>query len=219
MTRTEEQALTLPGPIGDLEARWIAPQGTQTVVILCHPHPLYGGQMDNKIITTLARACQKCGIGTLRFNFRGVGHSEGEFAHGVGERMDLEAVCMWLKREKPDFVQAIAGFSFGSAIAVAGALKHPFEWLITVAPPVGMEYWPTLPKHAAWYEAWLMIQGDQDDVVSPESVKAYWEDHLQKQPTLEWVEGVGHFFHGELVRLRQIVEAWLTNSQKKTESS
>jgi hypothetical protein len=165
--------------------------------------------MNNKVITTAARACQRQGLATLRFNFRGVGQSEGAFAHGIGEQMDLAAVISWMEHNRPELDRAAAGFSFGSAMAASVARHQPLQWLITVAPPVTREYWPELPVKSNWYERWLIIQGGQDEVTSPDHVKEYWASHLRKQPALRWIEDSGHFFHGRLVRLRTIVERWL----------
>lgn len=209
MARYEEKDLTIEGAAGRLEARLCEPEQADSVVILCHPHPNHQGTMDNKVITTLARACQRTGIATLRFNFRGVGNSGGHYSAGIGERVDLEFVCSWLAKNRPQLKRAAAGFSFGSAIAAAVSTAQPFQWLITVAPPVDKDYWPVLPAKSNWYKHWLIVQGDQDEVIDPQQVATYWSAHLKKQPALRWMEESGHFFHGRLVALREIVQLWL----------
>jgi hypothetical protein len=209
MARLDERQLTIQGPVGRLEAKLGEPKQADSIVILCHPHPDHHGSMDNKVITTLARACQRIEIATLRFNFRGVGNSEGYYSGGVGERMDLEFVGNWLAKYRPQLKQAVAGFSFGSAMAVAVSTFQPFQWLITVAPPVDRDYWPVLPAKFDWYKHWLIVHGDQDQVVEPQTIASYWSVQLKQQPVLRWLTGSDHFFHGKLVSLREIVQLWL----------
>jgi alpha/beta superfamily hydrolase len=169
--------------------------------IVCHPHPLFGGTMDNKVVTTVARALHETGIPTVRFNFRGVGASAGEYDQGVGETTDADAVATWGARRWPGRDLVIAGFSFGAYVAVRLAQQRVPRHLITVAPALepfdafGMAV-PRCP--------WLVVQGDADDVVDPATV-IDWVNGLDPKPRLVVLPGVGHFFHGRLRELRDAV--------------
>ncbi|HSC66336.1 MAG TPA: alpha/beta fold hydrolase, partial [Cellvibrio sp.] len=119
----KEQEFFIPGPSGQLEA--IIHQGDneghfagrELLVVICHPHPVHGGTMDNKVVTTLMRTYRDLGVHVLRFNFRGVGKSEGSFDNAIGEVDDLRAVIAWVDQQLPDTSLLLAGFSFGSSIA------------------------------------------------------------------------------------------------------
>ena len=195
----------LPGPVGALEvatdmpAPDLARAGT---AIICHPHPLQGGTMHNKVVTTLERALRELGLVTVRFNFRGIGASAGTFDDGRGETDDALAVAAWVQRVRPDDVLWMAGFSFGSYVAlrVAGAL--PVRQLITVAPAVTRLDFSTLPAPAC---PWLVIQGETDEIVDPAAVYAFVAAH-DPAPTLVRVPDTGHFFHRRLIDLRGIVQ-------------
>jgi alpha/beta superfamily hydrolase len=168
---------------------------------------LYGGTMDNKVVTTVARALQESGIPTLRFNFRGVGASAGAFDRGSGETDDADAVAAWGAGRWPGRTLVIAGFSFGAYVALRLAQRRPARRLITIAPAIqrfddaGM----TVPQCP-----WLVVQGDADDVVDPAAVIA-WATGLDPKPQLVVLPGVGHFFHGRLHELRDIVTDAIRN--------
>ncbi len=208
--RTER--VSISGPAGALEAMAEDPgvPGTDYAVI-CHPHPLFGGTMDNKVVTTVARALQKMGIPTLRFNFRGVGASEGVFDNGVGETDDARAAASWGARRWPGRALVLAGFSFGGYVALRlaqpqapgqGSSQSPEpRLLITIAPAVqrfdaAALAVPRIP--------WLVVQGDADDVVDPAAVIG-WVNGLDPKPRLAVLPGVGHYFHGRLHELSDVV--------------
>ncbi len=212
MTRPSAPCLTIRGPSGSLEViaedvgtEEDAAAGTGSALkryaVICHPHPLFGGTMDNKVVTTLARAMNESGIPTLRFNFRGVGRSEGAFDAGSGETGDARAVAVWGALRWPGRQLVAAGFSFGAYIALRLVQDTPASQLVTIAPPVtrfdfsGLKV-PECP--------WLVVQGDADDVVDPQSVIS-WAGGLKPQPRLIVMPGVGHFFHGRLQELRDVV--------------
>jgi alpha/beta superfamily hydrolase len=169
--------------------------------VVCHPHPLFGGTMDNKVVTTVARALQDTGIPTLRFNFRGVGASEGAFDGGIGETADADVVASCGAQRWPGRTLVIAGFSFGGYVALRLAQLRVPRHLITVAPAVqrfdGMSM--TVPRCP-----WLVVQGDADDVIDPAAV-IEWVNSLDPKPRLVVLPGVGHFFHGRLHDLRHAV--------------
>jgi alpha/beta superfamily hydrolase len=192
----------IEGPAGALEAvvEETAAAGSSYAVV-CHPHSLFGGTMDNKVVTTVARALHETGIPTLRFNFRGVGASAGAFDEGMGETADADAVAAWGAERWPGRTLVIAGFSFGAYVALRLALQRVPRHLITVAPALerfnafGMAV-PRCP--------WLVVQGDADDVVDPGAV-INWVNGLDPKPRLVVLPGVGHFFHGRLHELRDAV--------------
>jgi uncharacterized protein len=199
--------LSLKGQAGALEAILEDPgvPGSSYAVI-CHPHPLFGGTMENKVVTTVARALRETGIPTLRFNFRGVGASEGAFDQGVGETADADIVASWGAERWPGRTLVAAGFSFGGYVALRLAQlresqQREVRLLITIAPAVqrfdaNSTARPRCP--------WLVVQGDADDVVDPAAVIG-WVNSLIPKPQLVVMPGVGHFFHGRLQELRDAV--------------
>ncbi|HUY84279.1 MAG TPA: alpha/beta fold hydrolase [Steroidobacteraceae bacterium] len=196
------QGLGITGPAGNIQAVVEDPRSDGDAYgVVCHPHPLFGGTMDNKVVTTVARALQECAIPTVRFNFRGVGSSEGTYDEGVGETDDVCAVADWGERCWPGRRLMLAGFSFGAYVALRAAQRRELANLILVAPPVGRFDFSAL---AAPRCPWLVIQGDADDVVDPQAV-ADWARRSVPTPTLACMHGVGHFFHGRLSDLRDAV--------------
>ena len=203
MTIEGRERLAIPGPAGVLEAIAHEAEGAAQPLygIVCHPHPLYGGTMDNKVVYTVARALQTSGIATLRFNFRGVGESQGTYDEGAGETRDAAAVADFGAARWPNRRLILAGFSFGAFVALRLALARDTARLITVAPPVGRFDFSELHAPAC---PWLVVQGDADDVVDPSAVIA-WVKRQDPTPQLRVVPGVGHFFHGHLAELRDAV--------------
>jgi uncharacterized protein len=169
--------------------------------VVCHPHPLAGGTMDNKVVTTVARALRELGIPTLRFNFRGVGASAGTFDEGVGETADADAVAAWGAERWPGRSLVLAGFSFGAYVALRLAMQRVPRHLITIAPAISLF---DVSGLAAPRCPWLVVQGDADDVVDPRAV-IDWVNSLDPKPRLVVLPGVGHFFHGRLRDLRDAV--------------
>ncbi len=193
----------IPGPAGQLEASASHPGATcKKVVVICHPHPLYQGSMDNKVVTSAQRAFQHLGLATLRFNFRGVGKSAGDYGEITGELQDAQAVIDWVKSILPEHKLWLCGFSFGAYIAAEAAQHHDTEQLISIAPPVHHMDFANLNKITC---PWLVIQGDQDEVVPPADVLA-WAKQPPSPLKLIVLENVGHFFHGHLVELRELLE-------------
>lgn len=195
-----KEPLTIHGPAGNLEALLEVPEGfTGTcVAVLCHPHPQHQGTMLNKVVHTLARAMTDLGIAALRFNFRGTGASEGIYAGGDGEVDDVEAVATCIAKRWPEADLWLGGFSFGAIVSARAAAKLAPRQLISVAPAVnlpGREFvvQPAMP--------WLIVQGGADELVSVAAVRA-WVTNFVPRPELVILPGVDHFFHGELVTLR-----------------
>jgi len=195
----------LPGPAGTLEVATAVPEPDQArtgTVVICHPNPQQGGTMRNKVVTMLERSFRESGLATARFNFRGVGASTGEFDHGDGESGDLVAVAQWVRQAQPGDALWLAGFSFGSYIALRSARSLGADALVTVAPPVGRYEFAELAMPNC---PWLVVQGEDDEVVDPQGVFD-WVETLDPQPTLIRMPETGHFFHRRLMDLRGAVK-------------
>lgn len=197
--------LILSGPIGPLEAMLeSSADAVARVVVVCHPHPLYGGNMHNKVVHTLARAFTERGGAALRFNYRGVGISAGSYDEGIGETQDTLAVLDWVTQRWPGIPVYLAGFSFGGAMAIRAATQRRIERLVTVAPAIerlGTD--PAVPDCP-----WLLIQGTADELLDA-AATARWVASLPRPPQLVMLDGVSHFFHGQLTRLKDVVAQWL----------
>jgi alpha/beta superfamily hydrolase len=208
------EQLTIPGPAGGLQALVETPEAVTHFAVICHPHPLYGGTLANKVVHTLARAFQELGAATIRFNFRGVGASEGAYDHGAGETEDALAAVAYGRRRWPDASLWIAGFSFGGAIAIRAAPQARPERLIAVAPGVTLldvgSQSPSCP--------WLIVQGDADDVIERRYVLD-WAGTLSPRPAVNVLPGAGHFFHGRLHDLKAAVLTFMTRQGSRAARS
>lgn len=196
-----ETSFLLPGPAGNLEVI-VTPCSEckhNTVAILCHPHPLHGGTMNNKVVMTLARTFRELKMPTVRFNFRGVGKSEGSFAEGIGEVEDLLSVVTWVQKVCPGSEIVLGGFSFGAYIAACVATQISVSQLVTIAPQVSRFIQAQLPPITC---PWVLVQGEQDEIVDPNEVYA-WIETLEIKPVLIRLPDAGHFFHGKLLELRE----------------
>jgi len=202
---SENATLLLPGPAGALEVavEHPAPGDPQRplVVVVCHPLPTAGGTMHNKVVTMLARSLRELGAVAVRFNFRGVGQSQGGFDNGSGERDDLGAVFEWTRAQHPGHAIWLAGFSFGAYVSLAMHAQLRPELLISIAPPAGRWDFAHIPAPKM---PWLVIQGEADEVVDPEAVYA-WLDTLEAQPEVIRMPATGHFFHRKMMDLRGVI--------------
>jgi uncharacterized protein len=211
------ERLTLAGPAGDLEMLVETPEADAGVAapaafgVICHPHPLYGGSMDNKVVWTLARAFQQLGAPTIRFNFRGVGASAGSHDAGRGEAADARAVIDWGHTRWPHAGLWLAGFSFGGVVAVRLAGEARPARLVLVAPGINKG---DVSDAAAPACPWLIVQGDADDVV-PAEVVIGWARRLQPAPELSVLPGAGHYFHGRINELRDTVVGFMQRAARR----
>ena len=195
----------LRGPEGMLECVADVPapsEERQATFVICHPHPLHGGTMHNKVVTIMERAMRELGLRTIRFNFRGAGESEGEHDEGYGETDDLFAVTEWVRHTRPNDELWLGGFSFGSYITQRAAQNLKLGQLITIAPPVDRYEFSKLQHPEC---PWLVVQGDEDEVVALEDV-ACWLEDLDPQPEFLVMEQADHFFHRRLMDLRGLLK-------------
>jgi alpha/beta superfamily hydrolase len=198
----------LEGPAGRLEAMlWTTSASESSLVALvCHPHPLFGGTMHNKVVYQAAKALHGRGIPVLRFNFRGTGLSEGEHDRGRGERQDVLAAVDYLAREFPGLPILLAGFSFGSWVGLrVGCEDSRVTHLIGLGIPVNssdLSYLGTCTKPK------LIIQGGNDEFGSRAKVEALFAT-LPEPKQLVIVEGADHFFAGKLHEVAAAIEVWL----------
>jgi uncharacterized protein len=201
------ESLMLQGPAGDLEARvdlCAQPVLPTAFAVVCHPHPLFGGTLTNKVVHTLARTFNDVGMPSLRFNFRGVGNSAGTYDEGRGEVQDVLAAVRYGRERWPQARLWLAGFSFGAAVAVAASSAANPAGLVAVAPAVDrLQLAPVVPACP-----WLVLLGDADEVVSPQRMLE-WAQGLRPAPVTQVLAGAGHFFHGRLPELRERVTAFL----------
>lgn len=196
---TSEEVL-LAGPAGDIECLWAAPRAPaqpQGCAIVCHPHPLYGGALSNKVAYTLASCAVKAGLQALRFNFRGVGRSGGVHDHGRGEVQDVLFLAQLLRNQFPDSKLVLAGFSFGAYVSLMAALEAEPSLLISIAPPFGKKYFADEPPARAPACPWLVLHSRDDEVVAYEETAAAVRQ-LSPAAELVTVDGAGHFFNQRL---------------------
>lgn len=203
---SKTQRFTVPGAVGGIEALRDLPSlpagvAARGVAVIAHPHPLFGGSMDNKVVQTLARAFVQCGWQAIRFNFRGVGATQGSYDAGRGELQDLLAV---VAHSAPSGPLALAGFSFGSFVtshAVAALWpQRPLEQLVLVG--TAATRFEVAPIPAELHERTLVLHGEQDDTV-PLADVMQWARPQTLPVTV--IPGVEHFFHGQLPLLRSLV--------------
>jgi len=187
------------GPAGPIECAIDAPAAApRAVAVICHPHPQHGGTLDNKVAQTLARACLQAGCRAVRFNFRGVGASQGRWDDGRGEVDDALAVIAALREAALPLW--LAGFSFGGYVAAEAAARLPEvarpQRLVLVAPSTQKQQVAAVPADT------VVIHGEADEVV-PLAATLDWA-RPQALPVIVF-PGVGHFFHGQLAPLKNVL--------------
>jgi len=204
-----ETAFTFPcGPLL-LEGRASIPTTPRHAVVICHPHPEYGGTMDDTIVTTVAATLRAAGIATLRFNFRGVGHSEGRHGGGVAEVDDVRAALDWLAEHAPGARLALAGYSFGAAMALRAAAVDPRpKRLVAIALPAAMLDVAFL---ADCRTPTLFVHGDRDQFSPP----AQFEALLARCPAetqVVRIPGADHFLYAYADRVGESVVRFATGT-------
>lgn len=194
----------IAGVAGHIELIVDLPAGApRAVAVCCHPHPLFGGTLTNKVIHTVARSFVAQGAVAVRFNFRGVGASQGAHDGGIGETDDLVTVAEWARARWPGLPLWLGGFSFGSYVALRGAARLAPALLVTVAPPVGRWDFSAIAAPSC---PWLVVQGSEDELVPAAGVVA-WAQAAQPAVRIAMLDGATHFFHGRLHELQDAVAA------------
>ena len=194
----------IAGPAGRLEALLEEPEAAppRLAAVVCHPHPLYGGTMHNKVVYRMARGLRRAGVVALRFNFRGVGLSEGQHAHLTGEIEDARAALAWLRARYPALPFALAGFSFGArAITRLGCEIEGAQWLMAVGFPTDYgpaEYLQTCSARK------IFIQSTHDQYGPRAELESIYAK-LPEPKELMWIEAADHFFAGALEDLEERV--------------
>lgn len=204
---TQQQRL-IDGPAGAIEALLAAPKQAKPrgLALICHPHPLYGGALSNKVTYMLAATALEHGLVALRFNFRGVGRSEGSHDQGEGETEDTVFLGQWLRQQYPDLPLLLAGFSFGGFVSLQAAAELSPALQISVAPPFRYFDGRKRPAHPGC--PWLVLHGRDDDVVAYEDTVNAIAGY-EPAPQLDSFDEVGHFFHGRLQDLRKSVSQFI----------
>lgn len=216
---TQNATLQLAGPVGALDVAVDLPKADvpvqPVVAVICHPLSTEGGSLHNKVVTMVGTSLRELGVSTVRFNFRSVGTSAGEFDHGVGEQDDLKAVVAWVREQRPDAALWLAGFSFGAFVSLRAAADLQPDALISIAPPAGRWDFDGVQPPARW----LVIQGEQDEIVDPQAVYN-WLDSLDAPHELVTMPETSHFFHRKLIDLRGALlhgaKHWLPTTDSAT---
>jgi len=191
------EKVSIPGPAGKLEVVVHIPDvALRAIAVIAHPLPTMGGTMENKIVTTLAKTFAELGFAALRFNFRGVGTSTGEFDDGNGEIEDALTVARYALSEYGDLPLILSGFSFGGYVQARAAQQLSPRQLVLIAPAVMRYAMPSVPHNT------LLVHGELDEVVSMADVMQWARPQLLPIVVLP---GAVHFFHGRLDQLKEIV--------------
>jgi uncharacterized protein len=204
------------GPVGRLEGRYSpAPEPNAPVAVLLHPHPQHGGTMNNKVIYTLYHAFVRRGFAALRFNFRGVGRSQGYFDRGEGELADAAAALDWLQTYNPNAKSCwVGGFSFGAWIGMQLLMRRPeIAAFVAVAPPANLFDFSFLAPCPA---SGLIVQGDQDQIVPLEAMQKLVAKLMhQRDITIDHriIPGADHFFQNRLEALDTVVEDYIAKAK------
>jgi alpha/beta superfamily hydrolase len=214
MAEVFHRSFFLEGPAGRLEAMlWTVPEvNPHIAAVVCHPHPLFGGTMHNKVVYQAAKALHQHGVPVLRFNFRGAGSSEGVHDRGEGERGDVRAAVDYLAKEFPGRPILLAGFSFGSWVGLRVGCEDPrVTELIGLGIPVNDSDFGYL---GACAKSKLFIQGSNDQFGSRAKVEALF-DTLPEPKRLVFVEGADHFFTGRLGEMSAAIDAWFQETNPR----
>ena len=198
------ESLLLDGPAGKLEALLEEPEHSAPgrAALVCHPHPRHGGTMLNKVVYRMARGLRRAGAVVLRFNFRGVGRSQGEYARGIGEVEDARAALTWLRQRYPGLPYLLAGFSFGSRVILNMGCEPSDASLLIAAG------FPTRYKDLAFLQTCVLpkviVQSTHDQYAPRPEVEEFFA-RMAPPKRLVWIEARDHFFAGALERFEQQV--------------
>ncbi|HEY4490376.1 MAG TPA: alpha/beta fold hydrolase [Acidobacteriota bacterium] len=197
------EMVVIPGTAGELEGIYsYVSKKVSHLAILCHPHPLYGGTMHNKVVYSMATALNQIGYATVRFNFRGVGRSTGTFNHGIGEQRDVESVIEHFDRLYPDSTKIMAGFSFGAKVGLMVASRDSrISGVIGIGVTVDVADFSFLIEYE---KPKLIVQGSQDQFGSVSALET-WFQKLAEPKRLVIVHDAVHLFDGKLPELKSAI--------------
>ena len=204
---SKKELIQIKGAVGELQLRVFRSDAhfdsikSDSLAVISHPHPLFGGTMDNKVVTTLERFYQGLGYSTIVYNFRGVGLSSGTYDNGEGEQLDLAAVVDWARNEMHFGQLVLAGFSFGAYVTLSAQSKLQADRLMIVAPPVGLYDFSRIEEVEV---PWSVVVGFEDEVVDAKEM-VNWVVNRQLKPSLHCRSQASHFFHGQLIWLKKIL--------------
>ena len=203
------------GPEGRLEGRYHhSKKPGAPIALVLHPHPQFGGTMNNKVVYAMYQSFVKRGFSTLRFNFRGVGRSQSTFDNGQGEMSDAASALDWMQAHNPNAQGCwIGGFSFGAWIAMQLMMRRPeIGGFISVAPPASQHDFSFLAPCPA---DGLIVNGDKDEIVAPDSIDKLAQK-LKSQKTIsvehEVIKGADHFFGDHMDKLTKVIDTYLDKS-------
>jgi alpha/beta superfamily hydrolase len=200
-------------PAGDVQLEVILrePQEPlQGAVVVCHPHPVYGGTMDNKVVYRSAKAAVETGLAALRFNFRGVGRSTGQFDQGLGEQDDTVAAIDWLEKKYPDRPLALMGYSFGSWVGLrVGCLDPRITAMVALAPPLNLYDFEFLTRNE---KPTRFIVGTRDEFCSIEKMEQL-ERKLPSSSSLHRIDGAEHFFTDHIEAIQSLIRDFFRSRQ------
>jgi alpha/beta superfamily hydrolase len=202
----ESKSVAIPGAAGHIESLIATPRTLaepRGFAVICHPHPLFGGALSNKVTYQLASCALNAGFHAARFNFRGVGKSSGVHDEGRGETDDTLTVIEWMRERLPGAELLLMGFSFGAFVSIQAAARGRPKLQVSVAPPFG-KYFANAPRPSRPPCPWLVIQSRDDDVV-PYADTQIELSHYDPPAEVATVDGAGHFFHGRLGDIQHAV--------------
>jgi uncharacterized protein len=221
MAEAAHRNLFIPGPVGRLEAIFWTPaeEKPPLAAVICHPHPLFGGTLHNKVVYQVARTMDRLGLPVLRFNFRGAGMSEGTHDRGRGELDDVRAAVNFLATQYPGVPLIVAGFSFGCWVGLRVGCEDPrVIELIGLGAPVGDSDFSYLLKCD---KPRLLITGEHDQYGPPAKLEQFvstFPEKLQSETRVVIVPGVDHFFVGKLNKVDEAIADWLTRRHPEISS-
>jgi uncharacterized protein len=196
------QQVTIQGRVGGLEAMLDLADDIDRCAVLCHPHPLYGGSMFDAVVTLMAQSMSDLPVGTLQFNFRGVGASQGVHDKGVGEVDDVVSVLDWLRQEKGISSILLGGYSFGAVVALNALPRCDVEKAILIAPPV-----KTMSAGEPGPVPLLVILGENDEIVDAHSTGEYF-----RQAEVLTISAADHFFAGAGPQIQTAIAGFLNGT-------
>jgi uncharacterized protein len=201
--------LTIPAGSVQLEAQLREPErNLRGAVIVCHPHPVYGGTMDNRVVYRAAKAVLRAGFAALRFNFRGVGKSSGQYDYGVGEKEDVAAAADWIEQKYPGIPLSLIGYSFGAWVGLQVGCSDPrISAVIGLGLPLDtsdLSFLSECSKPA------LYIVGTRDEFCSPENLEDL-ERRLPCTSTIHRIKDADHFFTSQIETVENLIESFFQN--------